>query len=222
MGIRALCAAAAVVVGVGSAAEAATYRTTSLEMTVRYDGTHFSDVSYYDAKEGDAIFQGDVEAGDTSLGLQSYLFGFPEIGTVFDFIVTVIVPLVPIDDYYYGNGGRTPVCQLGPWDCTDTNRTYGGNESIFLAWDDDWIVEGPLQVGQSIEVFYHMIYGGNDGIMYTNDGSHVYSHEIEYSYFTVLSVDRISPVPLPATSALLPLGLGALAVLRKRRKSQGV
>jgi hypothetical protein len=36
---------------------------------------------------------------------------------------------------------------------------------------------------------------------------------------TQLSLTEVAPVPLPATAALLPLGLGALAMMRRRRKA---
>ncbi|MFC3628187.1 hypothetical protein ACFOM8_01870 [Paracoccus angustae] len=219
MGIRSLCAAAVAVVGIGQAAEAATYTTTNYDLTVRYEGTVFDSVLYSSLfGEEDDKYYGYVPAGDTSLGLQSYLFGAPAISTTFRFTVSILDPLVPITEPFYGNGGRTPVCQLGPWDCTRTNRTSLDPYGFFLAWDDDWIISGAPTVGSSIEVFFHAIYGDTEGTFYTTDRSHAYSYSFETSNFTVLSVNDPAPVPLPATAALLPLGLGALAVMRKRRR----
>lgn len=42
-----------------------------------------------------------------------------------------------------------------------------------------------------------------------------------YYDWALLSVEnvRLAPVPIPATAALLPLGLGALAMMRKRRRA---
>lgn len=219
MGIRALCAAAAVVVGVGSAAEAATYTSVSYDMFVRYDGTAFTDVDYYPIAHDHYSFENkDISAGDTSLGLKSHLFGLPAIGTIFQFTVNILHPDIPYHVPYYGNGGSTPVCQLGPWNCTATDQTNISANSFSLAYDDDWWMSVNAQEGSTFEVGLSAIYSGVQTPLITADGMHMYWYDYETSYFTILGVSQPAAVPLPATAALLPLGLGALAMLRRRRR----
>lgn len=221
MSIRSVIGAAVVAVGMGSAADAATYTRASYDLTVRYDGTSFSGVHYsnIDPEIPDQHFS-EVAPDDRSLGLKSHLFGLPEFGTVFQFVVDIVHPDVPgLSDPYYGNGGRTPVCQLGPWDCTETNKTSIDPLGFYLQWDDDWYMNVPAQAGSSFFVYYSATYGSNGpGTQFTDNGNG-YSYESEDSYFTVIAVNSPAPVPLPATAALLPLGIGALALMRRRRRS---
>lgn len=219
MSFRSLVAAAAVVVGIGQAAEAATYTEATYNLFVRYEGTAFSDVSFHPIAHDHYGFDGkDIQADDTSLGLKSYLFGIPTIGTIFQFAVTVMHPDVPFHVPYYGNGGYTPACQLGPWGCTATDQTEISPGGFSLAYDDDWWTSVDAQVGSSFEVNFSSTHSPTQTPYVTADGNHWYWYDYETSYFTVLAVDAPAPVPLPATAALLPLGIGALAVLRKRRK----
>ncbi len=220
MGIRVLCAAAVVAVGVGQA-EAATYTTLEYDMFVRYEGTSFSDVSFHPISHSHYGFdRKDIEAGDTSLGLKSYLFGLPAIGTIFQFSLKVVHPHIPVPEPYYGNGGRTPVCQLGPWDCTSTNTTGFYGSQVMAAKDDEWWMYLSPTVGASFDVGFWSTYARPGSPFVSADGDHWYWYRDEASRFTVLSVSSPAPIPLPATAVLLPVAIGALAMKRKRRKHQ--
>lgn len=219
MGIRSLCAAAAVVVSVGQA-EAATFTTKMYDLFVQYEGTAFYDVDLAPIKHDHYGFEDkDIEAGDTSLGLKSYIFGLPAIGTIFQFSLKIMHPDVPFHVPYYGNGGTTPVCQLGPWDCTSTDQTSLGPNGFSLAYDDDWWMSVQPEVGKSFDVWFSAKYSAVSTPHVTADGIHYYWYNDERSRFTVLAVSEPAPVPLPATAALLPLGIGALAAMRKRRRN---
>lgn len=215
MGIRALCAAAAVVAGMGSA-EAATVA--NYDFWLRYEGTAFRDLSYASADETtDIDFYGSTGPKEMPDGVKSTLFRGLQIGDVIRAVVQVVHPDVPVeDDPYYGNGGRTPICQIGPWDCTATNYTFPQTDGFFLAFDDVWDLDLKVVVGSAFIVdFWAGAYG--NGIETTDDGLYLYTYNRSHDTFTV--VDQPAPVPLPATAALLPMGIGALAMMRKRRKS---
>lgn len=220
MKLGAIVAAAVVAVGVGQA-EAATYSTATYDMFVRYEGTAFTRVSFAPITHDHYGFEDkDIEAGDTSLGLKSYLFGLPAIGTIFQFSITLVQPHVPVeDDYYYGNGGRTPVCQLGPWDCTATNYTEIRPNGFSAYHDDEYWMNVSTAVGSTFDVGFWSTHAREQGRPFiAADGNHYYWYNDEYSRFTVLDVNAPAPVPLPATAALLPLGIGTLAMMRKRRR----
>ncbi|MGN7867811.1 VPLPA-CTERM sorting domain-containing protein [Paracoccus sp. 22332] len=211
MGIRALCAAAAVVVGVGSAAEAAT--TVSYDLWLRYEGTAFTSAFHETTGDPDTTVTGDFAADDMLPGMKSYLFGAIPVGEVIHFVATMVHPDQPVeDDPYYGNGGRTPVCQFGVWDCTKTN--YIDPTKFLFSWDDKWQVAGGVETGSTLMV--ELWSTSLPFPMYSDDGRYSYGYDYEYSYFTVVADP--APVPLPATAALLPLGIGALALMRRRRR----
>ena len=76
-----------------------------------------------------------------------------------------------------------------------------------------------FMVGSVFDVGFWSTYARQDGPFVTTDGLHGYFYVDEYSQFTILDIKDLAPVPLPSAIALLPLGLGALAFMRKRRRT---
>lgn len=132
MGIRALCAAAVVVVCVGQV-EAAT--TVNYDFWLRYEGTDLGDLIFFDPGDEWAVELGDYRADKSKLFKPS-LFADLLIGDAVRFVATVIYPDNPDDwGHLYDNGGSAPVCSLGPVSCTDTTFTkVNADGSIFLTY----------------------------------------------------------------------------------------
>ncbi len=172
MGIRALCAAAAVVVGVGSAAEAA---------TVDVVFTLTEAVEHYMPPWDESAWV------DTPLLVYNGL----AVGSTYNGTLTV-------EDKPFNGGIFTWATLL-----IDGKTIY------------DFIVDGDLTAfhGQS-EGFIQWTTLDWDGAA----GQFQYNHDILPYDTIVIGSFALAPVPLPATAALLPLGIGALAVLRRRRR----
>ena len=218
-----LLAAVAVTSVMAGQAGAATYTVAEYDMQIRYEGTGFTDayiLSLYDL-DVDTIFEGDIALGDTTFGFESYLFGKPQVGTVFQFQFKVVHPHEPIEELFYGNGGRAPVCQLGPWDCTNVNNTNINGNHISFAWEDAFSSSVHLTKGSVISINFWSEFASHNGpfpFFLSEDGLYGYDYWDEYSQFTILDIKDLAPVPLPSAIALLPLSLGALAFMRKRRR----
>lgn len=168
MGIRALCAAAAVAVGVGSAAEAATVSDHDVAITLN---DVFYMCNYCNPGER-------PPTGDTALGLKK---GVMEIGHL-----SIIEDAGRLDYTLTFTGGRV----IG----TDLQKT----NSI---WTDYW---GFNQFSWDAQTLVGSI--------------RLYNDSIPWESVVNIGIADISTVPLPATAALLPMGIGALAVVRKRRR----
>lgn len=213
MNFRTSFLAVAAALGICQAANAATI--VEADLWLRYEGTAFSNLTHASTIDPDYEYQGDLAAGDTLPGVQSYLFGPMTVGDIVRLSIKIVHPDVPVlDDRYYGNGGRTPVCQFGAWDCTETNSTQFIDKGFALAFDDKWSMKIGTQVGDGATVNFWSTYVSSPIV--SDDGEFVYWYGDEDSFFTV--VPPPSPVPLPAAAALLPMGIGALAVLRRRRR----
>ncbi|MGN7869380.1 VPLPA-CTERM sorting domain-containing protein [Paracoccus sp. 22332] len=211
MGIRALCAAAAVVVGVGSAAEAAT--TVNYDIQLRYDGTVYTDV---------ALWAHDPSVADLyldSMALEGNPYGVTgrfshlQIGDIVRFVAQVIYPDDPESwSGIYDNGGRADYCTLAGYDCSNLTMTFPGSD-FHLHYMDTIGTQGTTKVGG---IFEQWFWGPAVPDQLTSYGG--FHAWFETASFTVVSVDNPAPVPLPAAAALLPLGLGALALMRRRRR----
>ncbi|WP_377707449.1 PEP-CTERM sorting domain-containing protein [Paracoccus fontiphilus] len=79
---------------------------------------------------------------------------------------------------------------------------------------DGFIASGKSPEGTDFELRFSPFGGSANHLEFRPYGSA--QHALTY-----LSVEniRLAPVPLPATAALLSLGIGALAVMRKRRRA---
>lgn len=216
-----LLAAVAVTSVMAGQAGAATYTVAEYDMQVRYEGTGFTRAYVLSLPDLETVYEGSIPAGDTTYGFDSYLFGKPQIGTIFQFQLKIVHPHVPIYDFFYDNGGRAPVCQLGPWDCTGVNITNINGNHIRFGWDDIFSASVTLTKGSVLDINFWSAYASHDGpypFRISEDGRYGYEYRDEYSQFTILYIKDLAPVPLPSAIALLPLGIGALAFMRKRRR----
>lgn len=169
MGIRALCAAAAVVVGAGSAADAATVDRVSLTLDAEYicemDICEDPEpaVDFYGLPT-DGPVTGWLSIGDeNSEWLRSITFTLGN--SIIDF------------GRFQGTSGEYQNADL-----------LGFFTDFFIRWN-----------------------GTAGSLSYRDDGA-PWSLDVQGTI-------ELAPVPLPATAALLPMGLGALAMMRRRRRS---
>ena len=175
MDIRALCTAAAVFIGVGSAADAATV-THSIVFTVTdaYDLT-----SYFDYEKEEH-----VDRRTELSGFWGFATGSSTRGTL---------------EIVEESSGHLEISLTVAGNVIFEADTSGTSED-FYAVDgiSGYIMEGLRWTGAS---------GTFD---YTKDGQPDYT----FADATI----SLAPVPLPPAVALMPMGLGTLALLRKRRR----
>lgn len=191
MRIRALCAAAAVAVGVGSAADAATTYGFKYIETVYVDVTIYQDNNPDDEDDYEIFEFVSLSNNNDSWGLGLFIpnmkpgdiFTYKDIRS--DCILTDTCKYL---EYYY------------------EDPLYFGEEL--------WMVEFPggLNKGSIVDLWDADTYVGHH---FYGDNFQAIVHD-RHTYFEIV---EIAPVPLPATAALLPLGIGALAMMRGRRRA---
>ncbi|VDS07940.1 hypothetical protein PARHAE_01120 [Paracoccus haematequi] len=201
MGIRALCAAAAVMVGVGSAAEAATIE--QYDYRLRYEGTTFGSVAYSEYETQTRTEYGTVHSSADPFGLP-HRFSDLAVGDYVNLHIRAEIPHNPIYDSE-GNGGRAPVCLIGSFNCSAFVKGAEPGLNLYNIWNLFLIMKDGDTIFQTE--------GGYAGDYYKLEFGEVYYRD-PTAEFSI-----IAPIPLPATVALLPLGMGALALMRRRRRS---
>ena len=209
MSLRTICLGLVAALGLGQACAAATVVTHDL--TLRYEGTRFSEALVYQRSSGQTLFEGDIDKGEYDWGFDG-LFNDLPIGAIVQFNATVFYP----DDSNsvgwsnetggMSNGGFTYSCMLGSVSCS-ASITFLSGDDFFLGYDDR---SGIIKDGDSLE--YWLWGRGTSNTDYTKDIWQQF--ENQSAYFTVLP----APVPLPASIAMIPMGIGALALLRRRRR----
>ncbi|MCG6110749.1 MAG: VPLPA-CTERM sorting domain-containing protein [Paracoccus sp.] len=210
--IKSAVLAAVAVVGIGAAAEAATFEQINLKM--RYEGTTFQDVIYADLEDDEdtGSYLGDVSSIDAPYWLKHQLFGNLKIGDVVDFVAEVFYGSSDAPDGNYDNGGSAPVCNFAGKDCTGTGFAWRYPDGRLTLGNDFYEdISGYTTVGGSLSYFLFSL----EETYFSDDGKYIYFVRGEDAKFTIV---QPAPVPLPASAALLPLGFGALAMMRKRRK----
>src|SRR5690606_13704420 len=105
-----------------------------------------------------------------------------------------------------GNGGYLLHCKLAGRDCSRADSTQPG---LYFAYGDSFWAYGSATIGGSFNV-YEFLSSGYD----LDWGGSAYIWDRD-THFPV--VDVLAPVPLPASAALMPLGLAGLAMIRRRR-----
>lgn len=195
----------AAVMGLGSAAGAATMTIEEYGYRLRYEGTTLPSVRYYDGETGQTAEFGTIHSSADPFKLP-HRFSNLRVGDYLDMRVQAHIPSVPVWDAF-GNGGSAPLCFIGSYDCSSSVHAAETGLHLYSAWDIFEI----KKVGNKI---FHVEseYAGN-------------WHSIEFgeiwywdpqAEFTIVA--ELAPVPLPASAALLPVGIGAFAMIRRRRR----
>lgn len=214
--IKSAVLAAVAIVGTGTAAGAATVTTVSYDFLLRYEGTRYEGLEYYDLVDEVGRDAYNVEIGEAPSWLKPQVFSELSIGDIIQFKALVNYLSPPEWDIDYSNGGTAPICQIGPVSCIRTNYTsigeYGLNPNEFALNQSDSIsITSNGRIGGFLEYSYWTLpYTFN-----TDDRRYFYVTRFQDALFTII---QPAPVPLPASAALLPFGFGALAMMRKRRK----
>lgn len=208
MGIRSMVAAAVLAVGSGQAADAAIYH---YELT--YKDTLFYNVEIYDHNKFDpddpdtyaSIHYENLLASEDPFGLPTFQ---PNIS-----------PGDTLSFYMETQGDRISSCRLGNFHCHRWYDPYwtGWSDTPLTIWEEGFRVsffDRNINVGTEVTLWdaEHM---SSLGIVARSDDYTMLAGG-RIAYFTVTD---LAPVPLPAGAALLPVGIGALAVMRRRRRS---
>lgn len=181
--------------GIGQAAEAAIYR-----YGLTYEDTIFRDVTIYD-KDDKATNYASIRASADPFGLP-LIHPSLSAGTEYEFHLDHDV-----------TGIRS--CRLGPIDCTVPADGYWSDvelDPIFVYDELFYVKFDAMALGAAVDVFDVEHYPG-----FLVDGGDWNAWIVNRNaYFTVTSL--VAPVPLPAGMLLLPSGLAALALIRRRRQ----
>lgn len=216
-------AAAALAVGTAGQAGAATFTVAEYDLTLRYEGTKFIDAIVFNPFDDEpAFFEGDIAIGDETYGVVSPIFGTIPMGSNLNFRFKLTQPAEEYYESYAGNGGRAPICQFGPLDCTSTNFVSIEDNTISFAFEDKFWTSFELDEGSVFDVGIFSEFARNVSdfpSFLTTDGLNGFYYWDEISSFTILDVNDLAVVPLPAAWALMPLGFGGLALIRRRRRS---
>lgn len=207
---------------VGSAADGSTLA--SFHLKLRYEGTSYSDgwIVQDDGEEGE-IWEsfGYILADSYHLGLPVY---DPKLrpGDKTSFKATLTIPddhNQYIDDF--DNGGRASGCKLGHLDCS-SGVTSTSPTSIL--WGEYQSLSFRPEVGSTLSFLYNLDYTGSTlsldwgTVIFHNRWADFTVTDVVQSKLTTVSPGDVAPVPPPAGIALLPVGLAALAFVRKRRR----
>lgn len=183
-------------VGIGQAADAATYNARYIE--TRYGGANIFE--YSEEPGTDALVRfASLSSRNDRWGLETLVPGL-ETGDVLSF------------------GAIGLGCAVGPMTCDRNLESYYGffrNDPLYFGGEYFYVrLDGEIAAGTTIEIWDIEAYHGH---IFKGDGfeAHVRNRN---TYFEIVSV---APVPLPATAALLPMGIGGLAMLRRRKARAG-
>lgn len=188
------------------------------DMTLRFEGTTLYEVFMEDLSSNVILDNEDVRPGENAWGIPEPFPAF-RIGEAVRFIADVFVPdnarATLAENMDWTNGGRARKCFIGPYDCSkDVTFTL---PDLVLGYDDSGLLAGSATPGSRL--FYrwvppapdYFLIPGPDGL-----GGTIASHQSNFSVVSIASAN-IAAVPAPASAALLPVALGALAVFRRRR-----
>jgi hypothetical protein len=199
-------AAAAVAMGIGQAADAA-----SVRYDLQYVDSILDDAVVFDSVTGDPLW---VSWDDGPLSIHDSPWETPDIqihaqrGGLSDAYLEIEMLW---DDWYQDYIPSVPNCYVGAFDCSITRGERAASINPFYVAADRFSI---WQEGSTITVTnwgeYHLA-----GFTIIGDGYWGSAVSVTSTY----EIIELAPVPLPASAALLPLGVGALALMRRRRKA---
>lgn len=197
MTIKAMFLGLAAAAGIGQAADAATYN-------ARYIETRYGDTDIFEYSEDHP--ETDTVTHFASLSSRHDLWG----------LETLVPGMTPGKVFSFDDIGLG--CAVGPMTCDQNLEDYYGfyhNDPLFFGGENFYIqLDGRIAAGTTIEVWDIEAYHGH---VFKGDRFEAQVRN-RNTYFEIVS---IAPVPLPMTAALLPLGIGGLAMLRRRRTLPG-
>lgn len=211
MSFRVLVTAAAVAIGFGQA-EAATV---NYDIDLRYLGTRFVDVDFAPHGQEDGVSLAELQLEGNPFGVTGR-YSHLSSGDIVKFVAEVAYT----DDPYntdtwpssFDNGGRAYSCSLAGVACEPIMQAFPGEPFMLFYWDVSEYY-GSLVEGS---IFTHSLW---DPMVPRQDtGTGYFYAKAEFAEFEVVRVNQPAPVPVPLSAALLPFGLGAFAVMRKRRR----
>lgn len=177
MGIKSVCAAAALAAGVGPAANAATVHHVKITLADSYRCA--------------------VEPCSAEVPLATDFYGLPLGQALFGWLSIGDLDSEGYQEITFSHDGT--IHSFGRFDTWYSNSFYLSIEVTRIAT-------------QYFGAGFYVSWGGTTGdLRYFND-------DVPWSR-DLRSPIELVPAPLPATAALLPLGIGALAMLRRRRKA---
>jgi len=208
---RRLCLSLLAACGLASASHAATV--INIEMTLRYEGTFYTDGHIRTDAEDYTFFDSFLADGDPR-GVPTFDPGM-KVGDRTTFRASIVLP----EDArtltrQFDDGGRRQGCQLGPLTCGTVTEVFQSPDGYVLNWGELEGVSFGTQAGQRLTYLFTPEYRGST--LELSWGTIVYDDR--FASFTILDVAQPAPVPVPMPALLLPAGLGALAFLRRRRR----
>ncbi|MBK4214823.1 hypothetical protein JJJ17_02670 [Paracoccus caeni] len=202
MSFKSWCLGLAVAAVIAPVAEASTYQTYRYGLT--YVETFYDDVRVIDLSDQFLPDQNYtvLTASDDPWGLPLYH--------------QALVPGAKFQFELVTWGDRDLVsCMIGPISCTGRGEPYYSGVrtdpiTVFSELESLYF-EGAAKIGTVVDFYDTAFYLGH----IFDFGSYMVNTRGRHSQFVISSIPA---VPLPATAALLPIGLSLLALLRRRRK----
>lgn len=205
MGIKVLAVAAVMALGFGRA-EAA-----SVKYDLRYEDTVLDEAVIWDSETGDLLWDF-LESGPLSVHNALWDLSAFQTGERKGDITDAYLEYEEYLDFGdSGYGYIAPVCWVGSFNCEVQKGERVVWPELFHVATDSFVVE---RIGSSLHATTWGLYDG-DGFSISGNGYEGSAASIT-SIYTIV---ELAPVPLPASVALLPLGIGALAMMRRRRRS---
>ena len=195
----------AAIIAVSAAAGAADAATFHYRLT--YDRTLFTDVDYYSDTADEDVHHDVLSANDDPWNLPLLFAGLSH-GKTYDFRATIEDDVVT--DCSIGTFNCTP--DFDPfWSYASASPLHFGNELFHVSF-------GAGKGAAATSMLVSDVSDGNWGGFFVAQDDGFVQVGTRSTYFTVVQAE-LAPVPLPAGIALLPVGIGAFALMRRKKRA---